>query len=306
MRPNETPRMRSHLKSAGPSDPTDIANKVRLFYQELPFNSFASARDHAQYITASDVVARSYPIISPVISTDAHVVDVGCGTGTLVNSINYRGQAIATGLDFNDVAISEARQVADILGLGSTFQVADFWKHEPARIADIAISIGVLHHTPDLAAAIRRLGGMFVRPGGYVLLGLYHALARAPLISHFDKMREAGASEKEQWDEFLRLHRHKDVDPRRMKSWFRDQVSHPHETMVMLHQVIEALGDVDVVVGSVQFSEVPGVHTASEALRLEPHLAGHADRMLMNGRFPSGLCLVLGHKEPSSRLGAVG
>ena len=56
---------------------------------------------------------------------------------------------------------------------------------------DLAISLGVLHHTENCAEAIRQIGINCVKSGGYFFIGLYHTYGRAPFLNHFKKLKSA-------------------------------------------------------------------------------------------------------------------
>ena len=78
-------------------------------------------------------------------------------------------------IDFNPVAIERARSVAQALGVSVAFNVADLFLHEIPPV-DVVVSVGVLHHTDDCQAAVRRVCQAFVKPGGrmvYVTCSLF-------------------------------------------------------------------------------------------------------------------------------------
>jgi hypothetical protein len=91
---------------------------------------------------------------------------------------------------------------------------------------------------------VRRVCERYVRPGGHVLIGLYHTYGRKPFLDHFREMREHGATEEEMLAGYRALHAQL-TDDTHVLSWFRDQVLHPHETQHTLEEmlpVIQAAG----------------------------------------------------------------
>ena len=93
------------------------------------------------------------PLLRPVL----RVLDVGCGTGWFSNSLAYHHGALVTGLDFNPVAVERAREVAAAMNLPTEFAVGDLFPYEPSEPFDLVVSIGVLHHTDNCSAALRRV-----------------------------------------------------------------------------------------------------------------------------------------------------
>ncbi len=99
---------------------------------------------------------------------------------------------------------------------------------------DLVISNGVLHHTADPFLGLQSISRL-VKPGGYLLVGLYHKYGRL-------------ATDIRRWvfnatnDRFMFLDRHA-VDSRvsaaKRRSWFMDQYKNPHESK---HTVGEVLG----------------------------------------------------------------
>src|SRR5262249_45652981 len=171
----------------------------------------------------------------------ARVLDVGCGAGWLANSINHLCGCSVTGIDFNPVAVERARQVAKALDLSTEFQVTDLFAYAPREPFDLVLSLGVLHHTNNCSAAVRRVCE-FVKPGGHVFIGLYHEYGRQPFLNHFREMRKNGA------DEAAMLARYKELrsgthDDTLLLSCFRDQVLHPHETQHTLEEMVPVMRD---------------------------------------------------------------
>ena len=67
-----------------------------------------------------------------------------------------------------------------------------------------------------------------------LFIGLYHKYSREPFLNHFKKIEHL--SEKEKFDEYKKLHKIK--DEKKLYSWFRDQVLHPHETQHTFEEML--------------------------------------------------------------------
>jgi len=111
--------------------------------------------------------------VLPYQARDQRVLDVGCGQG--IDLVRYAGGgAIATGIDLTPRHVELARQHLVSMGLEGTVVQGDA-EHLPFPDAsfDIVSSNGVLHHTPDMDAALREIRRV-LRPGGRATVIVYH------------------------------------------------------------------------------------------------------------------------------------
>lgn len=101
------------------------------------------------------------------------VLEVGCGLGTDGAQFAKAG-ADYTGIDLTEAAVDLARRRFELFNLPGNFCVADAEGLDfPDNSFDLVYSHGVLHHTPDTAAAIREVHRV-LRPGGRAVVMLYH------------------------------------------------------------------------------------------------------------------------------------
>ena len=121
----------------------------------------------------------------------------GAEHGWFVNSCAHYYGATATGVDLNPVALRQARSVARLMpGCEHVeFVEANIFEFQPPTGFDIVNSLGVLHHTPDCHAAVRRVVD-WIEPGGYLHLGLYHEFGRRAFLDHFRERIDRGWSKK--------------------------------------------------------------------------------------------------------------
>jgi ubiquinone/menaquinone biosynthesis C-methylase UbiE len=104
---------------------------------------------------------------------DLAVLEVGCGLGTDGAQFAKAG-ARYTGIDLTDAAVELAKRRFELFDLPGTFRVTDAERLDfPDNSFDLVYSHGVLHHTPDTAAAIREIHRV-LRPGGKAVVMLYH------------------------------------------------------------------------------------------------------------------------------------
>ena len=137
-----------------------------------------------------EAVARHYfEPFQPLDLTGRLMLDVGCGTGRQAHYAHLWGARVV-GMDLSE-AIDVARM--NVPPKNSLFVQADLRK--PPFLDgtfDDAVSFGVLHHLPDPEGGFRVVMRM-ARPGGRVLVYLYHAFEGQPVKAAgrvvFDLMR---------------------------------------------------------------------------------------------------------------------
>src|SRR6202521_5806597 len=101
------------------------------------------------------------------------VLEIGCGLGTDGAQFAKAG-ADYTGVDLTDAAVESARKHFELLGLRGDFRTADAENLDfTDESFDLVYSHGVLHHTPDTAAAGREIHRV-LKPGGRAIVMLYH------------------------------------------------------------------------------------------------------------------------------------
>jgi SAM-dependent methyltransferase len=103
----------------------------------------------------------------------ARLLEVGCGMGTDLLQF-ARGGARCTGIDLTPRSVEITRHRFKLYGADGNFMISD-GERLPFRSEsfDVVYSNGVLHHTPDTAAAIRDVHRV-LRPDGVAKIMLYH------------------------------------------------------------------------------------------------------------------------------------
>jgi ubiquinone/menaquinone biosynthesis C-methylase UbiE len=157
-----------------------LKERVRAFWQENPCGTkFADAPPGSR---------RFYELVEehrykkewhiPVAAGFAeaknlNVLEIGCGLGTDGAQFAKAG-ANYTGVDLTEAAVELAQRRFELFDLPGTFRVADAEHLDfPENSFDLVYSHGVLHHTPDTAAAVREIHRV-LRPGGKAAVMLYH------------------------------------------------------------------------------------------------------------------------------------
>lgn len=276
-----------------------FANATVLeFYKELPFNCQESVADQARAIRDRDSLA-AYPVLAPLLQQHARVLEVGSGTGWLANSIAFRYRCPVAGIDFNPVAIERAAAVARELGLAPDFRVEDLFLYEPQQPFDLVISLGVLHHTDDCRAGVARVFERFVAPNGHAFIGLYHSHGRQPFLDYFAQMQAAGASEDEMFAHYRRIQPQL-KDAVQARSWFRDQVLHPHETQHTLAEMLEVMEESGVELVATSINRFEPIKSIKRLIEQEKGYRAIAEKRLREGRYFPGFFLFLARKPAVS------
>jgi len=226
----------------------EITRKVNEFYNILPFNYSSSATFFANAIKAGNAIKINYPNLHQIIlnSTLQDVIDVGCGTGWFSNTIAFHYGHKVLAVDLCAPALDRVREISSELkteGLVATRRQDLFTLRGGAY--SLVNSLGVLHHTHDCALAVRTISAL-VGDGGFFHLGLYHKYGREPFLNLFTEQiriisRGGVLSEEEEgvaYDIFRKLNSNI-KDETFLRSWFRDQVLHPHETQHTFEEVCE-------------------------------------------------------------------
>ena len=229
---------------------TPIDEQVLNFYKTLPFNFKGSIENHALGVMKRKSYGEN---LEPLLNKGTKVLEVGCGAGWFSNGIAYHYKCDVTAFDFNPVVIERAKEVRDYLGLSVEYDVVDVFDYEPKELVDVVVSIGVLHHTIDPLNATKRISE-FIKRGGHMYLGLYHKYGRKPFLNHFKQLQKDGLSEDELFEEYCKLDK-RITDKTHLRSWFKDQVLHPHENQYTFKEMKELLGTLDM---TIEYSSIEG------------------------------------------------
>ena len=276
-------------------DSTFANSTVLEFYKELPFNYQESIEQQVKTIKSRNSVL-AYPVLAELLQPGKTVLEVGCGAGWLSNNIAYHYGLHVHAIDFNPVAVERAEAVARALGSPASYEVADLFLYNPAQAADIAVSIGVLHHTNDCHEAIRRVIDRCVSPGGYAFIGLYHTHGRRPFLDHFRDMQQQGASQDEMFARYREL-MPQAADVTHARSWFRDQVLHPHETQHSLAEMLPLIEECGTDLISTSINRFEPIRSVAELLEQEQSYEDISRQWLRENRYFPGFFVFLVKKR---------
>lgn len=118
------------------------------------------------------------PLLKKIAGRHEQILEIGCGQGTDgIYLCSFNGKVREYfGLDYSDRSIEKARQAAtETKELRTTpiFRVGDAEKLEiESSSREAVLSIGVLHHTADIEAAIAEIYRV-LRPNGKAYIAIY-------------------------------------------------------------------------------------------------------------------------------------
>lgn len=239
-----------------------ITRKVNSFYEQSPFPNYEEYDDLSSFQekASSGIYAK---MLDEQIPFGVKIVDCGCGTAQLSAYLAHGGRkVIGSDLCLNSLKIANDFKLrnninnlelvhADIFDL--PFEDGSF---------DFVISKGVLHSTYDCKKAFQRIARL-VRPGGFIIVGLYNKYARIP--SWFRKrLYKIFPNSIYKSDYVLKALTEGETKKR---SWILDQYDNPHEKWYSVDTVLKWFDENGIVyvnsIPKINFSE-----TISERERL--------------------------------------
>jgi len=222
----------------GVDGPAAVRSRVAAFYRELPFN-FHDTVEGAVRAVRDNPIARTYPDLHALLRRGVvrTAVEFGCGAGWLSNAMALHYGVAVRGIDMTNRAVQRAREVAKVLGVADRvhFDCENLFDAADLDPVDLVLSMGVLHHTHDAHGGFLRIREV-VGPEGHIFVGLYHEPGRRVFLDlAHEALRDRGTEAA--YAEYRHLQGVRELDETHARSWFRDQVLHPHETLHTLREV---------------------------------------------------------------------
>jgi SAM-dependent methyltransferase/uncharacterized protein YbaR (Trm112 family) len=279
-----------------------VTETVKSFYEEHPFPNYDELDSEEALIEKArrGIFAR---LLDEQIPQGACVLEIGCGTGQLTNFLGMYWNRRVFG---SDICLNSLR-LANVFRERCGIKNAGFLQMNLFRPAfrkdvfDLVISNGVLHHTADPLGAFRSISRL-VKPGGFIIIGLYNKMAR--LTTDFRRMLFRLSGDRLR---FLDSHmRNKQYDQARKRAWFMDQYKHPQESKHSYDEVIDWFESNDFEFSFSIPKIAPGPFSPDEQLFV-PHDKGTKFarfltqlEMLLQGGVDGGLFIMIGRKVQQS------
>lgn len=147
-------------------------NEISEFYSNLEFPGRYTAKDLEYYqLGIKNVYLNG---IDQHLATAGEVLDIGAGSGLITNLFaQRRPNCTFTAIDISKSILYGEKFAKEHNIINTNWVQTNFLEYNTTKKFDSVICQGVLHHIPDWDRAIHQIKGL-VKPGGTVLLGLYH------------------------------------------------------------------------------------------------------------------------------------
>ena len=216
----------------------DVTDIVKQFYEQTPFPNYDDI-DSTRALLEKGRAGVFARLLNEQIPYDASVLEVGCGTGQLTSFLAIANRSVlGTDVCWNSLMLAEQFKREQGITRAIFAQMNLFRPAIKDGFFDVVISNGVLHHTGDCRAAFQRIARL-VKPGGHLVVGLYHWHSRK--LIHYPR-REIVCwipSAAPMLDpHFARIH-----SQSKHEAWYRDQYEHPHETCHTIDEVLGWIGE---------------------------------------------------------------
>jgi carbamoyltransferase len=213
-------------------DPDDVTETVKAFYEETPFPNYDEHDTLRSLIERSrrGIYARK---LDESIPYNSDVLEVGCGTGQLSNFLGIScRRVVGADLCGNSLLLGERFRKQHSIARVRFVQMNLFRPAMRKEAFDVVICNGVLHHTKDPFGGFQGLVPL-VKPGGYMVVGLYNRYGRLMTDARRTFFRLTGG--RGRWlDPYLRTSMSGD----KHQAWFADQYRHPHESKHTVGEVM--------------------------------------------------------------------
>ena len=286
--PNEWPQGRS-----------DVTDMVKSFYEETPFPNYddLDARESLRTKANRGVFAR---LLDEQIPRPAMVLEAGCGTGQLSNflGMNWGRTVIGADLCLNSLRLAKSFRDRCSIANVQFVQMNLFRPPFPDETFDLVVSNGVLHHTSDPEGGFHSIARK-LKPGGYVIIGLYNWLGRLPTLWRRAAIETFG----EGWAKLDPRLRGSRLNSGRWAAWYMDQYRHPHESRHSMSEVerwfelsgIETLMSIPPAGGD-EFSPDTKLFARRARRSGIDYFVSELD-MLLRGGTDGGLYMMIGRKK---------
>lgn len=212
----------------------EVTHAVQDFYTDAPFPNYNQFDNTGVFIQQArqGVYAR---LLSEQIPMNARVLEVGCGTGQLSNFLAATAMARIYATDMTAASLVLGQKFATENGIaGIRFLQMNLFRPciRPASM-DIVICNGVLHHTYDTHKAFRAIARL-VKPGGYLIVGLYNRIGRLRTDLRRQLLKRFGERVL-----ILDPHLRNNLSPGKRRAWINDQYFHPCERKHSMSELLQ-------------------------------------------------------------------
>ena len=151
-----------------------MENLVKEFYSNLKFPGPYSINDLQFY---DQLLSNPYlKFYNDSIQDNKYVLDVGCGSGFIINFLAYRNPTVKfDAVDFSD-SIDYAKQFSKNHKIKNiTYYKENFLEWKATSKYDLIICNGVLHHIPEYKKALEKIDNLATND---IVIGIYNSYGK--------------------------------------------------------------------------------------------------------------------------------
>ena len=222
----------------------NITNNVVSFYKDDPFPNYELTDNKLSILEKGDNNLFTSSL-KKFIGYNKKILEVGAGTCQLSNylSIGNRNEIIAFDANFSSLKIGS--DFAKKNGLKNVdFICGDiFDENFEEEYFDIILCNGVLHHTKDTFAAMKKISKC-LKKDGIILIGLYNKIGRIRTFFRKYMYKLLGKKYLMIFDPVLRKINKESV--KKIDAWIKDQYTHPVERSHTYDELLRAFEETNI------------------------------------------------------------
>ncbi len=213
------------MKKKQQQDSADYsADSVKILYEKYPYPSrtlsLVQLKEYSEFI-----FRRGCPRFS-----DFLILDAGCGTGELSNSLSFSNSVI--GIDISSSSLSIARETAKKYNLSTQFFEKDMLTFSYPKKFQAIIALGSVHHTENPKKAFENLSSLLTTDG-ILVFGFYNKYTRIRLrLKQFLLYLLAGKNTEKRISLAQKL-----FPEKKNTAYYADKYAHPREHYFSVNQI---------------------------------------------------------------------
>lgn len=192
--PAEEARLRAAIPALAPIEDA-VSRSVQRHYEENPYPRWVRIPRREKAVTVAEYLRQKFPpaILGPGSGDTVEILSAGCGTGQLALELAQGMKSRVLAIDLSLKSLGYAARKAEELGVTTIeFAQADLLAlGVTGPTFDLIESSGVLHHLTDPFTGWRALVAM-LRPGGFMIIGLYSRLGRRAVLEARQRIAQWG------------------------------------------------------------------------------------------------------------------
>lgn len=278
----------------------DVTEVVKSFYEATPFPNYEDIDSIWRLREKAKEGIFTY-LLDEQIPHGAKVLEIGCGTGQLSNLLGSTGKrtVFATDICLNSLKLGNKFKKKAKIKNTAFLQMNLFRPIFKPESLDFVICNGVLHHTSDPFLGFQTISKL-IRPGGFIIVGLYNTYGRLPTDVRRLIFRLTG----KRFGVLDPVLRSKDFSDKKKNTWFMDQYKNPHESKHTMGEVLKWFTKTDIeFVNSIPKLSLSMAFSRNENLFSSNPNGTFIDHwlvqlgMLLNGGREGGFFVMIGRKN---------